>query len=235
VLPQGPYRDSSSCAEEPAEESFASILLRHINVGLARGYHFDLMRKSREGRQAGTRQGWHMAGIPPYGYRFVKHEHPNPHKRKQGLTRSRLDLDPVRAPVVRRIFDEYLYGPFGLDEICELLNRDLDRFPPPVPNRPRPPPRRLEPLQPPRDPAQPEIHRLPGLQPPRQQDPPQPRQPTHRLDLVDRACPPRDRHPRRVPPSRGRRRPQSPLPPHHRTGPPRSSARRLPVPRPAGL
>ncbi len=124
------------CADEPFEESFGSILLRHINVGLARGYHFDLMRKTREGRQSGTRQGWHMGGIPPYGYQFSRHEHPNPHKRSRGLTRSRLDLDPVRAPVVRRIFDEYLHSPRGLDEICQLLNGDLDRFPPPVPTDP---------------------------------------------------------------------------------------------------
>jgi site-specific DNA recombinase len=124
------------CADEPFEESFGSILLRHINVGLARGYHFDLMRKTREGRQSGTRQGWHMGGIPPYGYQFSRHEHPNPHKRSRGLTRARLDLDPVRAPVVRRIFDEYLYSPRGLDEICQLLNSDLDRFPPPVPTDP---------------------------------------------------------------------------------------------------
>ncbi len=124
------------CADEPFEESFGSILLRHINVGLARGYHFDLMRKTREGRQSGTRQGWHMGGIPPYGYQFSRHEHPNPHKRSRGLTRSRLDLDPVRTPVVRRIFDEYLYGPRGLDEICQLLNSDLDHFPPPVPTDP---------------------------------------------------------------------------------------------------
>ena len=124
------------CADEPFEESFGSILLRHINVGLARGYHFDLMRKTREGRQSGTRQGWHMGGIAAYGYQFSRHEHPNPHKRSRGLSRSRLDLDPVRAPVVRRIFDEYLYGPRGLDEICQLLNSDLDRFPPPVPTDP---------------------------------------------------------------------------------------------------
>ncbi len=124
------------CADEPFEESFGSILLRHINVGLARGYHFDLMRKTREGRQSGTRQGWHMGGTAAYGYQFSKHEHPNPHKRSRGLTRSRLDLDPVRAPVVRRIFDEYLYSPRGLDEICQLLNSDLDRFPAPVPTDP---------------------------------------------------------------------------------------------------
>jgi site-specific DNA recombinase len=37
---------------------------------------------------------------------------------------------------VRRIFDEYLYSPRGLDEICQLLNSDLDRFPPPVPTDP---------------------------------------------------------------------------------------------------
>ena len=128
---------SLHCTDEPFEESFGSIVLRHLNVGLARGYLFNLKKASREGVQAGIRQGWHMGGTALYGYQFDRHEHPNPHKRRQGLTRSTLALDPVRAPVVRLIFDQYLHGQRGLDEICQLLNGDLARFPPPVPTDPR--------------------------------------------------------------------------------------------------
>ena len=214
----------------PFEESFGSILLRHINVGLARGYHFDLMRKTREGRQSGTCQGWHMGGIAAYGYQFSRHEHPNPHKRSRGLSRSRLDLDPGRAPVVRRIFDEYLYGPRGLDEICQLLNSDLDRFPPPVPTDPA---RRsgVWSRSSVWNPAQPQVHRLPGLQPPRQQDPPRPRQRPQPVDLVHRARPPGDRHHRRVPPGRRHRRKQGALAAHQHPRPARSQASAVPVPR----
>jgi DNA invertase Pin-like site-specific DNA recombinase len=124
------------CADEPFEESFGSIVLRHLNVGLARGFLFNLKRDSRRGAETATRQGWHMGGIPPYGYQLTTHEHPNPHKRKRGLVRHTLDLDPVRAPVVRRIYDEYLYRGRGLDQIRDLLNADLDRYPPPVPTDP---------------------------------------------------------------------------------------------------
>jgi site-specific DNA recombinase len=124
------------CANEPFETSFGSIVLRHINVGLAVGYHHELMTASRQGFEAGTHQGWHMGGVACYGYKLVAHDHPNPHKRKRGLVRHTLDLDPVRAPVVRRIFDEYLYGTRGFNEIRDLLNSDPDRFPPPTPPNP---------------------------------------------------------------------------------------------------
>jgi site-specific DNA recombinase len=120
------------CADEPFEESFGSIVLRHINIGLAVGYHHNLMVASRQGLETGIRQGWHMGGRACYGYQFIEHPHPNPHKAQRGLVRRTLDLDPVRAPVVRRIFDEYLYGSRGLVEIRDLLNSDPDRFPPPV-------------------------------------------------------------------------------------------------------
>jgi site-specific DNA recombinase len=119
------------CADEPLEESFGSIVLRHLNIGIAVGYHRDLMHKSRQGFETATRQGWYTGGIACYGYQLVPHEHPNPHKARHGRVRHTLDLDPVRAPVVRRIFDEYLHGTRGLTEIRDLLNSDPERFPPP--------------------------------------------------------------------------------------------------------
>ncbi|MGH9077918.1 MAG: recombinase family protein, partial [Acidimicrobiales bacterium] len=33
-------------ADEPLEESFGTIVLRHVNIGIARGYHHELMVKS---------------------------------------------------------------------------------------------------------------------------------------------------------------------------------------------
>lgn len=119
-------------ADEPLEESFGTIVLRHVNIGTARGYHHELMVKSRQGLETSTRQGWHTGGIAAYGYRFVTHPHPNPHKAKQGGLKRTLELDPVRAPVVRRIYDLYLSGPAGLTQIRDLLNADLGANPPPV-------------------------------------------------------------------------------------------------------
>ena len=73
-------------ADEPMEESFGTIVLRHVNIGIARGYHHELMVKSRQGQETSTRQGWHTGGVALYGYRFVTHDHPNPTRRAAGST-----------------------------------------------------------------------------------------------------------------------------------------------------
>lgn len=118
-------------ADEPLEESFGTIVLRHVNIGIARGYHHELMVKSRQGSETSVKQGWHTGGIAPYGYRFVEHPHPNPHKAKQGAVKRRLELDPVRARVVRRIFDLYLSGTAGIKQLQDVLNTDLENYPSP--------------------------------------------------------------------------------------------------------
>jgi len=120
-------------ADEPLEESFGSIVLRHVNIGIARGYHHELMVKSRQGQETSTRQGWHTGGVALYGYRFVTHDHPNPHKASRGINKRTLERDPVRAPLVRAIYDWYLGGGMGLLQIRDRLNADSDRYPPPVP------------------------------------------------------------------------------------------------------
>ncbi|MHB1539398.1 MAG: recombinase family protein [Solirubrobacteraceae bacterium] len=64
-----------------------------------------------------------------------EHPHPNPNKAREGKRKHRLILDPVRAPIVLMIFEDYCLRLLGLGAICDKLNRDLDRFPPPQPNR----------------------------------------------------------------------------------------------------
>jgi site-specific DNA recombinase len=120
-------------ADEPLEESFGTIVLRHVNIGIARGYHHELMVKSRQGQETSTRQGWHTGGVALYGYRFVDRDHPNPHKASRGQRKRTLELDPVRAPVVRAVYDWYLGGGVGLLQIRDRLNAEPDRYPPPVP------------------------------------------------------------------------------------------------------
>ena len=46
------------------------------------------------------------------------------------MAKHTLELDPARAPVVRRIYEEYLSGLRGTREIRDLLNSDPERFPP---------------------------------------------------------------------------------------------------------
>ncbi|MHB8465048.1 MAG: recombinase family protein [Acidimicrobiales bacterium] len=70
------------------------------------------------------REGRFLGGRPPYGYRLADvGAHPNPSKAADGKRQHQLELDPVAAPVVRRIFTEYIEG-LGLYAIAEGLTRD---------------------------------------------------------------------------------------------------------------
>src|SRR5437762_10566075 len=69
-------------------------------------------------------QGRYLGGRPPYGYRLADAgPHPNPAKAADGKRLHRLEPDPLTAPVVIRIFAEYLAGR-GLFAIAEGLTRD---------------------------------------------------------------------------------------------------------------
>jgi hypothetical protein len=63
-----------------------------------------------------------------------EHRHPNPAKAREGKRKHRLILDPVRAPVVLMIFEDYWVHRLGLGEIINKLNSDLARYPPPAAN-----------------------------------------------------------------------------------------------------
>ena len=117
--------------DEPFEESFGSIVLRHVNVGLARGYLHELKVKSRQGIETAAKQGRHAGGKPLYGYRFAEHDHPNPHKAQQGVRVKVLEPDPVTAPVVKMVFHDYVVSGLTITELERKLNSDLDRYPPP--------------------------------------------------------------------------------------------------------
>ncbi len=117
--------------DEPFEESFGSIVLRHVNVGLARGYLHELKVKSRQGIETAAKQGRHAGGTPLYGYCFAEHEHPNPYKAQQGLKVKVLEPDPLTAPVVKMIFHDYVVNGLTITELVRKLNSDLERYPPP--------------------------------------------------------------------------------------------------------
>ena len=118
--------------DEPLEESFGSIVLRHVNVGLARGYlpraESEVETGDRDRSQAGAS---HAGGKALYGYRFTELEHPNPHKAEQGSKDKVLEPDPVTAPIVKMIFDDYVVTGLSITAILEKLNADLDSYPPP--------------------------------------------------------------------------------------------------------
>ena len=122
-------------ADEPLNSSATAILTRRVKQGVAEWYVRDLIERSRAGMEESVRQGWHTGGRPPYGYMLEPHPHPNPQKAREGRKKHRLILDPVKAPIVAMIFADYTENGMGLSAICEKLNRDTERYPPPSPNR----------------------------------------------------------------------------------------------------
>ncbi|MEV0599878.1 recombinase family protein [Streptomyces sp. NPDC050315] len=69
-------------------------------------------------------EGRYLGGRPPYGYRLVDlGAHPNPAKAADGKRLYGLEPDPDTAPVVGRIFTEFLSGR-GFFVIAEGLTRD---------------------------------------------------------------------------------------------------------------
>ena len=122
-------------ADEPMNNNATSILTRRVKQGIAEWYVRDLMEKSRRGMEESVRQGWHTGGRPPYGYMLEEHPHPNPSKAREGKHKHRLIIDPVRAPIILMIFEDYCVQLLGLGEICEKLNRNIEKYPAPVPNR----------------------------------------------------------------------------------------------------
>jgi site-specific DNA recombinase len=114
-----------------------TILTRRVKQGVAEWYVLDMLEKSWDGFCEHTRQGWNV-GTPPYGYKADRIPHPVPAKRAEGLTKTRLIKDTVRALVVEEIFHLRVVERLSYADIRDRLNADLERHPPPVspdPNR----------------------------------------------------------------------------------------------------
>jgi len=80
-----------------------------------------------------TPPGRYNIGGAPYGYVPERIPHPNPAKAAQGRTKTRLVLDPVRAPVVEQIFTWRTVDKLGVTTITDRLNADPGRCPSPKP------------------------------------------------------------------------------------------------------
>ncbi len=118
-------------ADEPhGGKHSTKILTRRMKQGVAEWYALELLEASRDGLEQHTRQGWNT-GHPPYGYLAERVEHPVPAKRREGKTKARLVLDPVRAPVVAQMFAWRIHQRLGYHTIAKRLNQDPARYPPP--------------------------------------------------------------------------------------------------------
>jgi site-specific DNA recombinase len=105
--------------------SDAHDLVMSLYGGMSKGERnrIKIRVRSAMAAQAAT-EGRFLGGRPPYGYEIVDAgPHPNPAKAADGKRLHRLVPDPVAAPVVQRIFAEYIAGR-GLYAIAEGLTRD---------------------------------------------------------------------------------------------------------------
>ena len=152
---------------DPANE--AHDLVMSVFGGMSKGERNRVKIRVRTAMASQAQiEGRFLGGRPPYGYLIVDAgPHPNPAKAADGKRMHKLALDPVAAPVVMRIFAEFLAG---AGHLRHRRRPDQGRHPQPVRARPgaqHPPVRhRLGQGRRPRDPHQPALHRLPGVEPP---------------------------------------------------------------------
>jgi site-specific DNA recombinase len=92
--------------------SDAHDLVMALYGGMSKGERNRIKIRVRTAMAAqASAQGRYLGGRPPYGYRLADAgPHPNPGKAAVGQRAHRLEIDPQAAPVVQRIFAEYLSG-----------------------------------------------------------------------------------------------------------------------------
>ena len=107
---------------DPGSEAHDMVMT--LFGGMSKGERSRIRTRVRSAMaaQAAT-QGRFLGGRPPYGYRLADAgPHPTPVKAALGIRIHRLESDPITAPVVVRIFEEYVAGR-GLFAIAESLTR----------------------------------------------------------------------------------------------------------------
>jgi site-specific DNA recombinase len=106
-----------------------TVLVRRVKQGVAECFRLQLKEKTWKGLAEHALDGWNN-GPAPYGYQADRVPHPVPVKASQGRTKTRLALDPVRAPVVEQIFAWRVVHKLGMPTIAAKLNADPGRYPP---------------------------------------------------------------------------------------------------------
>ena len=128
-------RPGNTCrviTDEPADITGISpttILVRRIKQGVAEWFRLQLKEKTWKGLKEHTAEGWNFGPVP-YRYLPDRVPHPNPFKAAQGRTKTRLALDPDRAPVVVQIYTWRIVDKLGVNAIVARLNTDPATYPP---------------------------------------------------------------------------------------------------------
>ena len=108
-----------------------TVLVRRMKQGVAEWFRLQLKEKTWKGLVEHALDGWNI-GPAPYGYTADRIPHPVPAKASQGRTKTRLALDPARAPVVAQIFTWRVVHKLGMPTIAARLNADPARYPAPT-------------------------------------------------------------------------------------------------------
>ncbi|HEX3794883.1 MAG TPA: recombinase family protein [Acidimicrobiales bacterium] len=115
--------------------SDAHELVMALYGGMSKGERNRIKIRVRSAMAAQAQhEGRFLGGRPPYGYLLGDAgRHPNPSKAADGKRLHRLVPDPVAAPVVERIFAEYLTGR-GIHAVAEgLAAAGVPSLPPTTP------------------------------------------------------------------------------------------------------
>ncbi len=106
-------------------ESDAHEMIMSLYGGMSKGERRRIQLRVRSAMASQVAmEGRFLGGRPPYGYQLaLAGLHPNPAKAATGQRLRRLVPDPVAAPIVARIFADYLDG-HGLYAVAERLTRD---------------------------------------------------------------------------------------------------------------
>lgn len=107
---------------DPGSDAHELVMALYGGMSKGERQRIKIRVRSAMAQQAG--EGRFLGGRPPYGYHLADAgQHPNPGKAADGKRLHRLELDTATAPIVARIFDEYIAGA-GLFAIAAGLTRD---------------------------------------------------------------------------------------------------------------
>jgi site-specific DNA recombinase len=121
--------------DEPIDIAGANattVLVRRTKQGVAEWFRLQIKEKAWKGLREHSLAGWNI-GSAPYGYAAERVPHSSPFKAQQGRTKTRLVLDPVRAPVAGQIFAWRTRDRLGVPTITGRLAADTGHYPPPDP------------------------------------------------------------------------------------------------------
>ena len=107
----------------------ATILLRRTKQNMAEYFRLQLKQKMWRGMRTHAEQGYNLGKVLD-GYLPDKIPHPVPDKAAHGRTKTRLVLDPMRAPIIAAIFDMRAWQKLGVPTIHARLCADPGAYPP---------------------------------------------------------------------------------------------------------